>query len=293
MLWPKSLSKKIKTKVNLAGLTSFKIGGQAEYFFEPQNLKSFQQALIFAKQAGLSVFILGAGSNILVSDSGLRGLVIKLSGKNFQRIDCQGSCIIAGSGLKLSQLISFAAKRRLSGVEFLAGIPGCLGGSLTGNAGAWGNSIGTLVKQLGALDYNGKLKILTPNQLKFGYRKSNLSKYIIIWAKLKLSAENKKVIVSRVKEYLARRKIVQNNRLPNAGCIFKNPGQNSAGRLIDLCGLKGTRKGKAVICRQHANFILNTGNAKSRDVLFLMDLMQRKVKAKFNINLEPEIKIWK
>ncbi|PIQ86615.1 MAG: UDP-N-acetylenolpyruvoylglucosamine reductase [Candidatus Omnitrophica bacterium CG11_big_fil_rev_8_21_14_0_20_43_6] len=293
MLWPKNLSKKIKTKVNLADFTSFKIGGRAEYFFEPQNLKCLQQALISAQQAGLRVFILGSGSNILVSDSGLAGLVIKLNHRNFKRIYCQDSCIIAGSGLKLSQLISFAAKRGLSGVEFLAGIPGSLGGSLMGNAGAWGNSIGALVKQLGVLDYNGKLKNLTAHQLKFGYRKSNLNKYIIIWAKLKLSAENKKVIASRVKEYLLKRKAAWQNSLPSAGCIFKNPGLDPAGRLIELCGLKGQAKGNAIICGQHANFILNTGGAGSRDVLFLMDLMQRKVKAKFKVNLEPEIKIWK
>ncbi|MCX5699335.1 MAG: UDP-N-acetylmuramate dehydrogenase [Candidatus Omnitrophica bacterium] len=293
MPWPRNLAKAIKTKVNLAGYTSFKIGGQAKYFFEPKNLKQLQQVLILAKHAGLRVFILGAGSNILVSDSGLDGLVIKLSNKSFKQLDCQGSCLTAGSGLKLNALISFSRNKNLSGLEFLTGIPGTLGGCLMGNAGAWGKAIGELVKQVGVLDYNGKLKLLESKQLKFAYRKSNLNNYIIIWAKLKLLAKEKKAIAAKINQYLLRRKQSQGNNLPNAGCIFKNPACGSAGRLIDNCGLKGMARGGAVISKLHANFILNTGKAKSRDVLSLMDLTRKKVKERFKINLEPEIKIWK
>ncbi len=239
MHWPKSLSNQIKTKKNLSGYTSFKIGGQAKYFFQPQNLKSLQEGLVFAKQAGLPVFILGAGSNLLVSGAGLDGLVIRLNSKDFRKCFCQGSCLVAGSGLKLNTLISFSKKKNLGGLEFLAGIPGTLGGCLMGNAGAWGKSIGELVKQIGALDYNGNLKILGSKQLKFAYRKSNLNKYIIIWAKLKLQAAGKKAIVARIKAFLLQRKQSQSNNLPNAGCVFKNPAGDSAGRLIDICGLKG------------------------------------------------------
>jgi UDP-N-acetylmuramate dehydrogenase len=293
MLWPKSLSREIKTKTNLARFTSFKIGGQAEYFFEPKNLKSLQQVLVFAKQAAKPVFILGAGSNILVSDAGLAGLVIRLSGKLFRKCSVQGSYVVAGGGLKLNALLVFLKKNNLSGLEFMAGIPGTLGGSLAGNAGAWGSSIGELVKTAGVLDYNGKLKTLAGKQLKFAYRKSNLNNYIIIWVRLKTQAASKKVIAAKLKQYLLQRKQSQGNRLPNAGCIFKNPVGGSAGRLIDSCGLKGKARGQAVISQDHANFILNTGHAGSRDVLSLMELMQEKVKERFKINLEPEIKIWK
>ena len=293
MHWPKSLSKKIKTKTNLAGYTSFKIGGQAEYFFEPRNIKELQEVLVSAKQAGKRVLILGAGSNILISDAGLDALVIRLNSKDFRKISGQGSCVVAGSGVKLNALISFSRNKNLSGLEFLVGIPGTLGGCLAGNAGAWGKSIGELVRQVGVLDYSGKLKILQNNQLKFAYRKSNLDKYIIIWCKLKLQVAQKKVITYKIKEFLLRRAQSQNNNLPNAGCVFKNPAQGSAGRLIDICGLKGKARGQAVISKLHANFILNTGKAKSRDVLSLMDLMQKKVKGRFKLNLEPEIKIWK
>lgn len=293
MHWPKNLNRAIKTDIDLAGYTNFKIGGQAKYFFEPKNICQLQQVLVSAKQAGLRVFILGAGSNILVSDTGLAGLVIRLSHKDFRKCRCQGSCLVAGGGLKLNALISFSREKNLSGLEFLAGIPGTLGGSLAGNAGAWGRAIGELVSQVGVLDYNGKLKILGSKQLKFAYRESNLNNYIIIWAKLKLFAGKKKVIAAKIKEYLLRRKQTQGDHLPNAGCIFKNPTCGSAGKLIDSCGLKGKTKRGTVISKRHANFILNTGKAKSRDVLSLMDLMQRKVKERFKINLEPEIKIWR
>jgi len=294
MLWPQSLSKKIQTKVNLAGYTSFRIGGPAEYFFQPENLRELQEALIFAKRSGIRIFILGAGSNILVSDAGLEGLVISLSRGDFGKSSACGNYLTAGSGIKLNSLISFSEKNNLSGLEFLIGIPGRLGGCLVGNAGAWGSSIGELVKQAGVLDDHGKSKILQTRQLKFGYRKSNLHKYIILWAKLKLQPASKKVIVAKLNDFLLQRKQTQGgHNLPNAGCIFKNPAGHSAGTLIDLCGLKGRAKGKAVISKQHANFILNTGKAKCKDVLALMDLIQKKVNKRFKINLETEIKIWK
>jgi UDP-N-acetylmuramate dehydrogenase len=293
MLWPKNLNKRIKTKIKLAGFTSFKIGGQAEYFFEPKKLTELQEVLIFAKQAGQRIHILGAGSNILVKDAGVSGLVVRLNSQDFKKCYCQGNYIIAGSGLKLNTLILFSRKKNLSGLEFLVGIPGTLGGCLMGNAGAWGESIGELVEQIGVLDYNGKLKLLEPKQLKFAYRRSNLNKYIIIWAKLKLQVAQRKVITAKINANLLRRKQAQDNKFPNAGCIFKNPKQGSAGRLIDSCGLKGKARGKAVISKRHANFILNTGNAGSADVLALMDLMRNQVKKKFKINLKPEIKIWK
>jgi len=293
MLWPKSLNKNIKTNVKLAALTSFKVGGTAKFFFEAKNIEELREILIFAKRKGIPVFILGSGSNILVSDSGLKGLVIKLSGEYFKRIVKQVTCLDAGGGLKLNQLILYAKNSGLSGLEFLAGIPGTLGGALAGNAGAWGKSIGSQVKEVRVLDYSGKLKSLGPKELKFSYRKSNLSKYIIISCKLKLRKADKKAVGLKIREYLLRRGKTQNNTLPNAGCIFKNPGKNAAGKLIDSCRLKGKQKGGAVISNCHANFILNKGKASSKDILFLMNLMQKRVKKIFKVNLEPEIRIWR
>lgn len=293
MLWPKNLNKEIKTGIKLADLTSFKIGGKAKFFFEPKDLESLQEALASAKKAKVKVFILGAGSNILAGDSGVDGMVIKLSGRDFKGLDNQGTCITAGSGLKLNQLILFARAKGLSGLEFLAGIPGTLGGALAGNAGAWGKSIGERVKEVSVLDYNGRPKLLAGRNLRFAYRKSNLNKYVILSAKLKLHAADKDKIAIKIKEYLLRRGKTQGNSLPNAGCVFKNPAKNPAGLLIDACGLKGKRKGGALISSIHANFILNASKAKSSDVLSLMDLMRKKVKERFKINLQPEIKIWR
>ncbi|MBU1923795.1 MAG: UDP-N-acetylmuramate dehydrogenase [Candidatus Omnitrophica bacterium] len=293
MLWPKSLNKKIKTEVKLAHLTSFKVGGAARFFFEVKNIKELREALIFTKRAGIQVFILGAGSNILVGDSSLDGLVIKLSGKFFKRVHRKGACLEAGGALKFNHLILYAKNNGLSGLEFLAGIPGTLGGALAGNAGAWGKSIGAQVKEVRVLDYNGKLKLLSAKDLKFSYRKSNLNRHVIISSKLKLRKGDKDAIGLRMRDYFLLRNKAQGNNLPNAGCIFKNPGKNTAGKLIDACGLKGKAKGDAFISKVHANFILNKGNASSKDILFLMDLTQKRVRERFKINLEPEIKIWK
>jgi len=294
MLWPKSLNKKIKTGVKLSAYTTFKIGGAARFFFEPDSLKELRDAVVFAKAKGIPVFILGAGSNILVSDSGLNALVIRLTGKDFKGLVVRGVYLQAGCGLKLSQLLIAAKKRSLSGLEFLAGIPGTLGGALMGNAGAWGKSIGDLVEEISVLDYNSKVKLLKKSRLEFGYRKSNLRKYIIIGARLKLAPGKQCQIASLMSRFFKQRSLRQENNLPNAGCIFKNPASfRPAGRLIEACGLKGRTAGGAIISPRHANFILNRGKAKSKDVLSLMRLSAKEVERKFKVGLEPEIKIWK
>lgn len=291
MRWPKSL--KIKTGVKLSGYTTFKIGGTARFFLEPGNLKELQGALIFAKNKRIQVFVLGAGSNILVSDSGLDGLVIWLGAAYFKSLRFNRENIQAGCGLKLNQLLIRAKNRSLSGVEFLAGIPGTLGAAIIGNAGAWGKSIGDLVSEVQVLDYNGRAMVFKKNRLKFGYRKSNLRKYVILSAKLKLVSAPEREIEHKVKQLLRQRSQTQENNLPNAGCIFKNPAKGPAGKLIEDCGLKARACGGAIISAKHANFILNEGKAKSKDVLSLMYLMRKEVKRRFKVNLEPEIKIWK
>ncbi|MDD5409779.1 MAG: UDP-N-acetylmuramate dehydrogenase, partial [Candidatus Omnitrophica bacterium] len=269
MLWPRSLSKKIKTNVKLSGLTSFKVGGAAKFFFQAKCIKELQEVLIFTKRAGIKVFMLGAGSNILVSDSGLDGLVVKLGGDFLKLKHERGVCLEAGGALGLNKLIWYAKNKGLSGLEFLSGIPGTLGGALAGNAGAWGKSIGGQVKEVRVLDYFGKPKLFGEKELKFSYRKSNLNKYIVISAKLKLRKADEAAIGSKMKGYILQRNKTQGNNLPSAGCIFKNPVRNTAGKLIDACGLKGQSRGGAVISKVHANFILNKERAASKDILFL------------------------
>jgi len=293
MNWPKNLIKLINKEVNLAKFTSFKIGGEAEFFAVPKNTGQLGKILVFAKNKKIPVHILGEGSNILVSDNGVKGIVIKIDGKYFKELYKRQDWLVVGSGIKLSRLVLFAKEKGLGGLEFLAGIPGSVGGSLVGNAGAWGSSIGDFVDQVCVLSYDGKKKLLNKDDLKFSYRLSNLGKYIVLWARLKLAKEDKDKIYAKIREYLLRRKKSQNDFLPSAGCIFKNPSAAApAGKLIDLCKLKGKRKSKAMISKTHANFILNLGDAKASDVLWLMDLIRNKVKSRFDIELAEEVKLW-
>ena len=293
MHWPKSLNKKIKFRVKLARFTTFKIGGAARFFLKAVSPKDLQEALSFSKNQGIPVLLLGSGSNILVSDSGLDGLVIKLTGKYFKRLRVNGDYLEVGCGVKLNQLMLYAKNKGLSGLEFLAGIPGTLGGALIMNAGAWGKSIGDLVEEVRVLDYNSKFKLLKKRQLRFSYRKSNLRKYIVVSVKLKLVGGLRSEIGLRINQLLRQRSKTQENNLPNAGCIFKNPTGAVAGKLIAACGLKTKAVGGAVISGVHANFILNRDKAKTKDVLALMCLMRKEVKNKFRVNLEPEIILWK
>jgi len=187
-------------------------------------------------------------------------------------------------------------------MEFLAGIPATLGGALVMNAGISEKtknqkpkikSIGDLVEAVTVMDYNGNIKTLDREEIKFGYRTSSLSKYIILSAIIKLTKGNIREIEDKIKVYLGYRRVAQDLPFANAGCIFKNPKRYQAGRLIDACGLKGKRIGDACVSNKHANFILNLGRARFSDVLRLMGLIKRRVKNKFNIDLEPEIKIWR
>ena len=293
MNWPKDLKTKVKFREPLRKYTSFKIGGPAEFFIRPASIEELRLALIYTRKQKIPLFLLGGGSNILVSDKGIKGLVIKLDSPRFKSFSFDGNHLLAGCGLTISEIIRLAKARGLSGLDFLVGIPATLGGALSMNAGAWGKNIGDLVEKVTVMDYNGNIKILGDSKLEFKYRKSSISKYIILEALLKLSRKNKIIINQDIKEYLSGRRNSQDISSPSAGCVFKNPPGDSAGRLIDKCGLKGRNFGRAFVSLRHANFILNRGRAKACDVLRLMKLVKNRVKQEFDIDLEPEIKIWK
>ena len=290
MNWPKNC--RVKAKYPLKNRTTFKIGGCARFFSEPGDPEELRSLLGAAKKNKIAVFILGAGSNLLISDRGVRGLVIKLNSAYFKRIALKGSYIEAGSAATLSQLIKFSQAKSLRGLEFLAGIPGTLGGALVMNAGCWEQAIGGLVKEVNVMDYSGKIKTLGSRDIKFSYRGSSLEKYIILSALLKLKKGSRPQIQKNINKYLKAKRQAQDASHPNAGCIFRNPAQRYAGKLIDLCGLKGRKTGRAFVSERHANFILNSGGASAKDVLGLMRLINKKIKAKFKITLQPEIKIW-
>ena len=322
------LSGKIKFGEPLKPRSTFKIGGRARIWFEPHSVNDLCSAVKGARQEKIPVLVIGAGSNILPVKKRINAMVINLNSREFKRIEFAKSRVDCGAGVKLSFLINKAALLGLGGLEFLSGIPATVGGALCMNAGmnagityqasgirqeirgkngrkAKGEKlkpntmqritrgIGDLVKSVTVMDYRGDVKILKREDLNFGYRRSNLSKYIVLSARFKLIKKSKKQIKEGVRGYLAYRRRTQDLRFASLGCIFKNPKSNiSAGRLIDLCGLKGRAAGGACISAKHANFILNKGNAEARDVLRLISLIKKRVKDKFNIVLTPEIKIW-
>ena len=272
--------------------TSFRIGGPAEFFIEPKDLTDLKSVLKSLKKNKIPFLVIGSGSNILACDTGLEGVVVKLSSSFFKKIMVKGNYLEVASGVLLKELLNFAHQKALSGLEFLAGIPGTAGGALMMNAGAQGKNIGNLVAQVKVIDYNNHIRVLKPGDIKFSYRKSSLSKYVILSIKFRLVKGKRSCIRKEIGGYLDYRKKMQDYGYPSAGCVFKNPDGYSAGRLIDLCGLKGRKVGPACISNRHANFILNRGRAKASDILKLMSLAQDKVYRKFRIKLEPEIKIW-
>jgi len=294
MNWQSGLKGKFRFFEPLKKYTTLKIGGRARYFAEPASEKELHLLLALARKQRVRVLILGAGSNLLVDDKGVDALVIRISAPYFKKIIFRGRTVEAGSGVRLAGFIAQTARRGLGGQEFLAGIPGTVGGALMMNAGQSqkGDSIGDLIDRVRVMDYNGNIKNLTPEKIKFGYRKSGLEKYIILSACFNLRRKNKNKIQGIVKEYLCRRRQSQDLSRPSAGCVFRNPARDSAGRLIELAGLKGRKLGGAEVSRKHANFIINRQGATCRDVLRLMQLLKRQVKNKFKVELKPEIKIW-
>jgi len=282
--------KNIKKDVSLAPFTTFKIGGRAKYFFVAHSQQQIIEALEQAQKYHLPFFILGGGSNLLVSDKGFDGLVIKIQNSKIERKD---SSIIAEAGANLAQLLTIAKNSGLSGLEWAAGIPGTVGGALRGNSGAFGKSIADLVRNVRVFDISTRtIKNYSTKDCLFGYRESIFKKnkeLVILSGEFVFDRDSIYEIEKRMKRYLEYRKAKQPLECFSAGCIFKNPEGFSAGKLIEKCSLKGKRKGGAQISKKHGNFIINLGNATSQDVMFLITLAKEEVKRKFGIELEEEI----
>ena len=294
MNWPKDLSGKIKFNEPLSKHTTFRIGGTARFFFQPKDINDLKRLVIYARKNKIRIFIIAGGSNLLIIDKGINGIVVKLDSPAFNYIKYAPRLTEVGARLPLSSLIKHAADNNLGGSEFLAGIPGTVGGALVMNAGISqpSKSISDLVADVTVMDYNGRIKLLKKDNIRFAYRASSLYNYIILKAYLRLKKSSRREIRENLRRYLSCRRNSTDYSSPSAGCIFKNPQGISAGRLIDLCGLKGKHFGAAAVSKKHANFILNKGRAKAKDVLRLMGYIQKAVKQKFAVNLEPEIKVW-
>ena len=273
--------------------TTFHIGGPASLFIKAQDKKELKSLLSILPKTATPYYILGGGSNLLVGDKGVDGVVIKLEG-TFTEVAFKKETLLAGAGVELAPLRREACKRGLSGLEFTAGIPGTVGGAIIMNAGiSPTENMGKLVKRVEIMDKTGKIKWLLPKAIDFGYRHSSLPRgAIVLQAELRLKKAPLPSIRKKLRVLWDKKKETQPLAEKSAGCIFKNPPGQSAGALIEKAGLKGKSCGGAAISTVHANFIINRGGAKAKDVLKLIEKVKSKVFNKFGITLEPEIKIW-
>ncbi len=281
----------------LARHTSFRIGGPADLFVLVQNTQDLGRALRFASERGLPVHMLGGGTNVLVLDEGVRGLVLKLDGE-FKDIDWvrdgAGARVIAGAAVSMVGLARRVTDQGLSGLEFAAGIPGTLGGAVVMNAGTYLGCIADVATRVWLMDGRGELQERVKDGMGFGYRTSVLQQdpHYVCRVEMELAEGDRARLKSTVREHLERRAATQPLSQPNAGSIFKNPPGDYAGRLIEAVGAKGWQSGGAMVSPLHANFIVNTGQATARDVLTLMERVKAAVRERFGVELEPEIKIW-
>lgn len=277
----------------LNSYTTFKIGGPADYFATVHTAQELAGLLRLGHGAGLRVYILGNGSNLLVSDSGVRGLVIQLAGE-FETFTRDGQVVRAGGGHNLPKLAVQVAKQGLTGLEFAVGIPGTVGAGLVINAGAHGGELIQVVTSATVVWPDGRLEELPAAQLGLRYRGSDLqgTGVVVTSVTLQLADGDPQAIAAKVNHNLEYRRRTQPLLQPNAGSIFKNPPGNFAGGLIEAAGLKGTTVGKAQVSEKHANFIVSLGGATAADVLQLMALVRAKVEQEFGVRLVNEVQIW-
>jgi len=307
----KKLLLKIKENVALKNYTTFKIGGNAKYFFEVKDKNELILATKMAKENSLPFFILGGGSNVLISDKGYDGLVIKMQNTDYKILDTE---IYVEAGVRLGKIVNLSNEAALSGLEWMAGIPGTIGGAIRGNAGAFEGETKDIIKEVEFFDVkDGKIKIFKNKDCEFGYRNSIFKKnqnLIILSAVIQLKKGNKDDIKEKAKKYITYR-IERHPNNPSAGSLFKNytgskllkkypetekfnkMGFIPAGWLIEKVGLKGFKIGGAQISEKHCNFIINTDNGKAKDVIDLINLVKEKVKNEFGIIIEEEIQYLK
>ena len=282
----------ILKNVLLKNLTTFQIGGKAEYFFEAQSKEEIIKTIQMAKQKNLPFFILGGGSNVLFSDKGFKGLVIKTQNS---KLKTQNSKIQAEAGASLKELVSAAAENGLAGLEWATGIPGTVGGAIYGNAAAFSKSMLDIVEKVEIFDSQElKIKNYQSEDCQFDYRKSIFKEnknLIILSAVLELEKGDKDEINEKIEEFFKYRRERHPLQFPSAGCVFKNPENASAAQLIEKCGLKGKKIGQAQVSEKHANFIINLGEARSQDILELIELIKNKIRNKFGLELEKELEV--
>lgn len=273
--------------------TTFKVGGEAECFLILNNSEDLINVLSFVKEKNFPLFILGNGSNLLVSDEGIEGVVIKL-GDDFQKITAKDNIITAGSGTPLTKVVNFAYENGLTGIEWAYGIPGSLGGAVFMNAGAYGGEMKDLVLETTYLDYGLNICKVEASEHRFEYRKSVFNSGekngIILETKLRLNIGDKESIKEKMQEHLDARMSKQPLDMPSAGSIFRRPKGFFVGQMIEELNLKGFSVGGAEVSEKHAGFIVNKGSATARDIKELIQYIKTKVKEKYGVELETEVR---
>ncbi len=283
---------KVLFNVPMSEHTSFGIGGPADVMAFPQDEGDLKDLIAFCESKGFQFHLLGAGTNLLVRDGGVRGIVVNMS-EGFRDISWldEGKAIV-GAGVKLPELVAQARDRGLSGIEFAVNIPGTVGGAVMMNAGAYGGEMADVVEGIETIGRKGQKGFMPKSEIGFSYRKAEIPRGAIVTrAHMRFRSGDPEGIKERMREFRERRKASSAVHSPNAGSIFKNPEGKVAGMLIQEAGLKGERIGGAMVSEAHANYIVNAGRAKAKDVLALMALIRDRVFSMSGIVLEPEIKV--
>jgi UDP-N-acetylenolpyruvoylglucosamine reductase len=286
-----SLSTVICRDEPLAKHTTLRVGGRADVYIEPASEADLAGVMKYCHRRNLPLFVIGRGSNLIVRDGGFRGVIICLAHAIFRRVEVVGERLHCGAGAKLKNVAVEAKRNGLSGVEFLEGIPGSVGGALRMNAGAMGGATFDAVESVRLMDVDGTVRKWMPQELSVEYRScDNLKTHIALGAVFKCQPAPREDIEKRMQAFSEQRWASQ-PAAPSAGCLFKNPATIPAGKLIDELGLKGTRVGGAVISAEHGNYIVNDGEALARDFLELIAIIQARAKAERGIELQPEVEI--
>lgn len=282
----------IRADVPLAPLTWLKVGGKAQWLAAPRSEEELVRLILAAEKQQVPVRILGGGSNLLVRETGVPGLVIQLDGEPFTRVSVEGPVVRARGGAMLSHVVAESVSAGLSGLESLVGIPGTIAGAVKGNAGGRHGEIGEFVRAVRVLTATGQQFTRRGDELTFEYRFSSINELVVLEVELELRPGPVEEITRRMKQLWITKKAAQPFSFQSAGCVFKNPRGLSAGSLIEQAGLKGTRSGLAEVSERHANFIVTQPGATADDVLNLIELIQSRVREHHAIDLDLEIRIW-
>lgn len=272
--------------------TTFRVGGPARYFVSPSGEEALKKTVLLCRERKVPCYILGNGSNLLVSDAGYAGVMI-LIGDGFSQVRAEGSAVLAGAGALLSQIAKEALSHSLTGFEFAAGIPGTLGGAVVMNAGAYGGEMKQVLRNVRVMTEEGEIRVLSADELELGYRHSCVPEncYIVLSAEIELAAGSREAIRERMDDLAAQRREKQPLEYPSAGSTFKRPAGYFAGKLIQDAGLRGYRVGGAAVSEKHCGFVINRDQATAEEIRTLIRDVQRRVKETSGVGIETEVKM--